>query len=75
MDGKALREMADETPLESTILEKAARAKSVSVDGTTTSQRDVSELIEADKYLANKAARAGGKLPIRVMRIRPGGAA
>lgn len=51
--------MADD--LTTRIEDAAAEPASASTDGQSVSERPLSELIEADKYLASKRATASGK--------------
>lgn len=52
----------------------AESPKTVSSDGTTVQDRDISEMIEADRYSANESARASSVLPIRFFSTKPPGA-
>ncbi len=64
-----------ETPLQKSIRESATDGVSeTDVDGTKVVRMPIGEQIEADKYLANKAALQSRKLPLRFARVRPGGA-
>ncbi|MCL2743634.1 MAG: hypothetical protein FWE67_07270 [Planctomycetaceae bacterium] len=63
----------DKDTLEQMIIENAGTSKSVSVDGMSVNNRDISELIAADKYLRQKKAAESGKLPIRLFKIERGG--
>ena len=51
-----------------------AGIKSVTVDGQTTTAHDLEQQIEADKYLRNRSAASGSKVPIRFFNTRPPGA-
>ena len=64
--------MAD---LSANIETNATGPKSVTSDGLTATQHDLSQQIEADKYLAQKVAGTRRKLPIRFAKLRPDGAA
>jgi len=61
--------------LSSQIEEAAADPQSVTVDGQTVSSRPLSELIEADRYLASKAAARARKSGFRISKIIPPGMA
>jgi len=67
--------MAEDSPLSQTIVDRASDAESVTIDGTTTRERTLHDLIEADRYLSARSAAKGNKLPIRLAKIIPGGAA
>lgn len=62
--------MSDTTPIATTIQDQAAQPSSTSVDGTTVSNRPLSELIAAEQSVAGKAAlsRRGFGLQVRKMR-------
>ncbi len=65
--------MADETDFSALIEEAATGPASVSADGTTVNARPISDLIEADKHLANKRAAKKKSLGIRRIQIvQPG---
>lgn len=49
--------------LSETIESEAAKSQSTSADGVTTTRRPLSELIEADKFLAGKEATANANMP------------
>ena len=58
------------------IASESAKPASVSNDGVSVSRRSLSEQIEADKYLASKAATASPAAAFRAMTMRivpPGG--
>ena len=58
----------------STNIENAATSPAeASVDGTTVKQRPLSEMIEADRYLASKAAMANPMRGLRFSKITPPG--
>lgn len=62
--------MADETTdLSTTIADAAANPRSVKGDEAEIESRDLRELIEADKYLAGKAANSRPKFGLRSARI------
>jgi len=63
--------MAEE--LDSTIHDNAAGPAEVSVDGQRVRQHGVKDQIEADRYLASKAA-SRKKLGIRLTKVIPPGA-
>jgi hypothetical protein len=59
----------------STQIEQAAALHQESVSGAKqVTERPISELIAADQYLAEKAARGKSRVPVRIAKIRPGGA-
>jgi len=47
--------------------------KQVTVDGQSVSQHPLKDQLEADEYLAQKAAGNESTLPIRLTKIKPGG--
>lgn len=57
-----------------TIETAAVEPASASADGVQMQARSISELIEADRYLASKRAAANGFGGIRMAKIVPGGA-
>jgi len=59
---------APETPQEA-IEQGALGPQSATVDGNSVTQRSLSELIEADKYLASKSAASAGN-ELFGMRVR-----
>jgi hypothetical protein len=66
--------MSNPSDLEAAIETAAENPQSASVDGVTVTQRSLSELIEADKYLqAKKAARRKNR-GLRYTKIVPPGA-
>ena len=71
-----MRGMAD---LSTEIETQAAKSASTSNDGVSVSRRSLSELIEADKYLATKTAIADAGGPAAVLKrmvskiVPPGG--
>ena len=48
--------------------------KEVEVDGQRVTNHSLSDLTEADRYLASKKAMAGRHLPIRITKMAAGGA-
>jgi hypothetical protein len=52
----------------------AGQPKQVSSDAGSVTGQSVSDLIEADRYLAEKASQAERSIGPRFFRIRPGGA-
>lgn len=60
--------------LESTIETNAEKPVSMSVDGVTVTQRPMSELIAADRYLSAKRASRRRSLGIRFRQVVPPGA-
>lgn len=63
------------TDLSSQIESVANSAKSTSLDGVSTTEQDISALIEADKYLANKRAVTGKTRGLRLTKMIPPGTA
>jgi len=63
--------MADDLTTE--ITEAAAAPQSIAVDGTTLANRPLSELIEADKHLASRAAAAARRPGFRLVKLLPPG--
>ena len=59
--------------LSSNIQTAASSPAEASVDGTTVKQRPISELIEADRYLASKAAASSKFRGLRFNTITPPG--
>ena len=55
------------------ILETASGPKKVSGDAGSVEQHSISDLIEADKYLASKEAAKGKGLGIKLSKIEPDG--
>jgi methanogenic corrinoid protein MtbC1 len=66
--------MAEKT-IEDVIEETAKGPASVSVDGTTVTAQKIADQIEADRYLTNKAARAGRTAAILITTVTPPGMA
>ena len=64
--------MADQ--VEQTIRANAAAPKHVQIDGQTVTQRSMGELIEADRYLASKAAVAKSHRGLRFTKVVAPGA-
>jgi hypothetical protein len=62
--------MAEQNHIEKALNEP----RSATGDGVSAQQHSLRERIEAEEYLAQKKARKGRKLPIRLAKIRPGGA-
>ena len=60
-------------PLDQTIRDNAAGPSAASVDGNSVTQHNVRDQIEADRYLANKAAARKG-LGVRMVKVVPPGA-
>ncbi len=65
--------MAESTDLTQQIADAAAAPARTTVDGVSTEEHNIKDLIEADKYLSGKAARNRGGLPFRTLRILPPG--
>lgn len=63
--------MAEVDPIETA----RTSPKSGTQDGTSFTAHSLSEQIEADRYLEEKAAKGKRKLGIRMGRFKPGGAA
>jgi len=63
--------MADEA--EVALVKNVAGPKRVMVDGQSVDQYDLTDLIEADRYLGSKAAAKKG-LGVRMTRVVPPGA-
>lgn len=59
--------------LEDQIETSAAAPKKVTVDGETSDEHPLPDLIEADEYLGGKAANTRRTLPIRLAKIHPPG--
>lgn len=53
----------------------ASSAKSTSLEGVTVQEQDLDKLIQADKYLASKAAMQQKSRGLRFMKIVPPGTA
>lgn len=64
--------MPDPT-LEDAIRENAMGPKKASGDGSSMEQHDIADQIQADKYVASKAAAKAG-LGMRTVKLIPGGA-
>lgn len=63
--------MAD---LSDTIESVAGAPKRTSVDDQMVEEHSIKDLIEADRYLAEKTAATRSSLPIRFQRLNPPGA-
>ena len=62
--------MADPTDLSSVISDAAtAGVQSVTIDGNTTEATPIPDLIQADRYLASKAAAAKGRRGFKMTKI------
>lgn len=59
--------------LDDTIRQAATSPQSATVDGNTVTSRNLNELLEADRYLANKRAAKSGGLGLRIQKIIPPG--
>lgn len=57
------------------ILENAQAPKVIETDGLKVTEHNLRDQIEADKHIARTANSGGSKIPIRVGRFKPGGAA
>lgn len=64
--------MSDPSELEQAIEENGTGPAQAQGDTGSMRQHSLRDQIEADKYLAGKRAVRGGRLPIRVAKIRPG---
>jgi len=61
---------------EESALEKALAApKTVESDGQRVESHSLSEIVEAERYLASKKATSGGRCPLRFCRMASGGGA
>ncbi len=60
--------------LSETIREQAAEPAAMAGDTGSVKQRSVAELIEADRYLASKAAARSPRRGLILTRLRPPGA-
>lgn len=67
--------MTEGDELTTEISEQALNAERVTADGVSVQRRSLSELIAADEHLRNRAAAGSRKVPVRLAKIRPGGAA
>jgi hypothetical protein len=65
--------MAENTAIQTEIENAVTTAQSVSIDGMSTSSRSISELIAADKHIANKEARRSANLGLRFGIFTPPG--
>lgn len=63
--------MADPTDLADTIASEAQSVASSSADGQSATARSLGELIEADKYLAAKAARSSKRRGLLFTKLVP----
>lgn len=66
--------MTDSTDLSETIANAAAAPKRVQGDEGEVEQHDLSDLIEADRYLASKRAKSSGAKSMTIQKIVPPGA-
>ena len=66
--------MSDTTPIATTIQDQAAQPSSSTVDGTSIANRPLTELIEAEKDIAGKAALSRRGFGMQVRKIRRGSA-
>lgn len=64
--------MADDTELETTIEAAAAKPASVTIGNTSTANRPLTELIEADKHLTAKTALAKPRMGLVTRKIARG---
>ena len=67
--------MAQDNTISNFITDVAQSAASVTTDGTSVSERSLSELIEADKYLSGKRAASNPTAGLRLTQLvtGPGG--
>lgn len=56
------------------IQDVASSPKQHTVDGETVAEHPLRDLIDADQYLGEQAARRRRKLPIRIQQLKPPGA-
>ncbi len=63
-----------ERDLEKAIKDAAESPKSVEIDGQSAEGRPITELIEADRYLASKRAMKSRKGGIRIAKMSSSGA-
>lgn len=61
------------TDLSDAIEELAAAPKQTAVDGQSVTEHSLAELLEADRYLAEKTARSRSALPLRIQQLKPPG--
>jgi len=65
--------MSDEQNLDDLMMEKAAAPENVSTDAGSVKQRSLKELIELDRYLAQKQAARKSGLPLALKKLSPPG--
>ena len=66
--------MTTKAEVEAALADNAAGPQSISVDGQTATNHDISKQIEAIKYLGNQEAVRSTNRGIRFNKITPGGA-
>lgn len=62
------------TSLENRIVENASGPKSAEIDGQKVEQHSLSDVIEADKYLASKSALKRRSRGLKFNKLQPSGA-
>jgi hypothetical protein len=72
-EAKPRRIMSENTAIQTEIEKAVTTAQSVSVDGISKSSRSISELIAADKHVANKEARRSANMGLRFGVFTPPG--
>ena len=65
MDDKELEKLAEKM---------LAQPKTIEVDGQKVENQSVGDILEVAKYFASKQATSGTKCPIRIARMKCGGA-
>jgi hypothetical protein len=65
--------MATPDEIEDAISENATGPKSVTVDGQSVNQHDLSDQLDALDRLQEKASARRATMPVRIAKIRPGG--
>lgn len=60
--------------LENRIIENASGPKSAEIDGQKVEQHSLSDVIEADQYLASKSALKGKSRGLKFSKLQPSGA-
>ena len=63
--------MADEVDVDAKIAELAAKAKSMSVDGTSKTEISIDEMIRLDKHQSRKNATASSRMGLRIGMLQP----
>ena len=65
--------MPDSPSIADQITELAGTPRIFEADGQKVGERSISELIEADKYLTQKANASASSRPFKISQVRPGG--